>query len=183
MTDDELKGIAAQSLNLAKRDLERNQFNFLLAAYHAGDVPPLFRMRKVEALIIEKLGADWLNHGPAKDAGFGVLRLVTGMRPPGAVAFVTACNRFMGTERFQKLSPAEQEKIVRSGHDGHRRAVRDGLLSLVDSLVATVQTAERVCVYSQAVSDGGLTGAPEVHLFDQSDFDGRMKLYGGGVPK
>ena len=50
MTDPELQGIAAQAHNMAKRDLQLGQFNFLVAAYCAGE--RLHRMRQVEALIV-----------------------------------------------------------------------------------------------------------------------------------
>jgi hypothetical protein len=44
VTDAELEGIAAQALNLARLDLQRGKFNFLVATYNAGR---LYRMRRI----------------------------------------------------------------------------------------------------------------------------------------
>jgi hypothetical protein len=176
MTDAQLEGIAAQALNMAKRDMERRSFNFLLASCHDG--AGLYRMSKVEALIIERLGEDWLNHGETKDAGFRVLRKAVDLMPPEAVVFVTATNAFKPTAKLQALTKAEQTKLLNGGHSRHHQAVKEGLLEIADSLTATVQTPERVCWYVQTVDHGWLVGKPEVRFASQAEFDGRLKMFG-----
>jgi hypothetical protein len=179
LSDEELKGIAAQALNMAKRDAERGEFNFLLAVYNLGDVPPLMRMSKIEALIIQRLGEDWLNHGRTKDVGFGVLRECIDMKPPDAVVFVTICNGFAPTKKLLALSVAEQKKLVDAGHNAHHQAVKDGLLTVSDVLVAIAQTPERVCQYHQKLDEHKrLTGQPEADCSPQENFDGRLKMFG-----
>jgi hypothetical protein len=181
LSDEELKGIAAQALNMAKRDAERGGFNFLLAAYNLGDTPPLHRMSQIEALIIKRLGEDWLNHGHTKDFGFKVLRTCIDMLPPDAVAFVTMCNGFSPTEKFHGLDPEEQRKLVDAGHKVHHQMVKDGLLTVCDVLSALAQTPERVCQYVQKLDEHGrLTGQPEVGFSPQENFDGRIKMFGKG---
>ncbi len=82
MTDQEMLGLAAQALNMAKRDLEAGNFNFLLAGYFEGEA--LHRMKKVEELILKHLGENWLNSGQTKDVGFGVMRTAVDLMPPHA---------------------------------------------------------------------------------------------------
>jgi hypothetical protein len=178
LTDAELQGLAAQALNLARRDYERKNFNFLLASYHQGTA--LHRMTKVEALIIEKLGEDWLNSGRKKDIGMGLMALATHYKPPDAIMFVTAANMFRQTAKFDKLSRAEQDKIIQAGHDRHHEGVKQGLFELVDSMVSVAQTPERVCNYMLEMKRDAV---PVVHFFDQSEFDGRLKMYGRDINK
>jgi hypothetical protein len=180
MTDAQLQGLAAQALNMAKREMERGSFNFLLASWHEGET--LHRMRTIERTIIEKLGEDWLNGGRTKDLGFGLLKLATAMLPPDAMVFVCVSNFFEPTERLLALSLEEQHKTLGQTHDGHHQAVKEGLLKLCDALTAVAQTPERMCSYMQKVAVGRrvvrFLDQPVVQLFDQSDFSGRMKLYG-----
>ena len=61
MTDQILEGIAAQAFNMARLELERRKFNFLLASYHESDGKKLYRMSKIEAFIVQQLGEGWLN--------------------------------------------------------------------------------------------------------------------------
>jgi hypothetical protein len=177
MTDAALQGLGAAALNMAKRDIEQGGFNFLLATYHTGE--PLYRMKKVEALIIQKLGKDWLNHGRTKDAGFHVMRVAVHVLPPDAVVFVTAANGFSATEKFEALPQAQQDELLEAGHDRHHQAVREGLLEIQDVLLAIAQSPERVCMYQQGIDrHGGLVGQPQARCCPQDDYDGRMKLYG-----
>jgi hypothetical protein len=174
MTDGELEGIAAQALNMAKRDIEQQRdFSFLLASCHKGE--GLHRMTRVEALITEKLGDDWLNHGGKKDAGFLIMQIATSLRPPDAMVFVTAANMFKPTEKFNQAPPDQQKEIMTSGHDRHHQAAREGYLQIIDSLIAIAQTAERVCNYVLARASDA---KPEVRFFAQEDLGGRMKMYG-----
>lgn len=180
MTDPELHGIALQALNMAKRDLRGGSFNFLIAAYHAGE--GLHRMTKIEQMIIGKLGEGWLNSGHTKDVGFGLLQLATALRPPDAVVVVTCCNVFKPSEKFKALPAAEQEvhlEVMRTqGHDKHHEMVRAGLLTMVDALTATAQTAERVCL---AVQEVGPDTKTKSHFFVQDEFGGRIKMYGNSL--
>jgi hypothetical protein len=178
LTDEELKGISAQALNMAKLDIERNQFNFLFAAYFADDTPPLHRMEKIEALVVKQLGQEWLNCGATKDIGFGVLRMAMRMLPPEAVVIVTAVNAFVPTEKFQSLPVKQQRKLMRETHEAHHAAAREGLLDLRDALVAIAQTPERVCQYMQTYGPGSIPlGTASASFFPQKDFGGRLKMY------
>jgi len=179
MTDAQLQGIAAQALNLAKRDLERHRFNFLLAAYHECDEKKLYRMSEVEALLIERLGESWLNHGKTKDIGFQLLRLAVDTLPPDAVVFAFACNSFKPTPKLQAMTRAQQVELIKAGHDRHNQAVKEGLMSVCDALTVTVQTPERVCLYRQNMDrHHEPEGKPDTLFFPQAEFGGRLKMYG-----
>ena len=71
ITDAQMEGLAAQAANLAKKDMEQKEggFHFLLASYHDVD-KQLHRMTKIEDLMVEKLGEEWLNHGQRQCALF-----------------------------------------------------------------------------------------------------------------
>jgi hypothetical protein len=172
MTDAELQGITAQALNMAKRDIQRGKFNFLLAAYHAGE--GLHRMTKIEATVVERLGEEWLNRGGTKDFGFLLIQFAVAMKPPDAVVWVTAANMFKPTPALAELSIEEQKRLLDSTHDRHHQAVKEGLLTLADVLTAVGQTAESVCHYVLEKN----ADQPTVQFFPQADFAGRMKMYG-----
>lgn len=178
MTDEALKGIAFQAVNMAKRDMLRKEWaSCLLASWHEGE--QLHRMAKIERLIRERLGEDWLNSGEKKDIAFGLMRTFIQIAPPDAFVFVTAINRFVPTPKLRALPHEEILRILDQGHEGHHQAVRNGLLELQDALAATAQTSERVCMYVQQVGWGGaFIGQPEVNIGPLEDFDGRMKMYG-----
>ena len=180
LSDEDLKGIAAQALNMAKHDLELGRFNFLLAACNESGTIKLLRMAQAEALIIERLGQDWLNHGRTKDLGFSGIRSCIDLKPPDAVVFATMCNGFSMTEKFHALAPEQQKELVNRGHDAHHQAVADGLMLCEDILSAIVQTPERVCHYVQKVERGQFVGHPEARFSPQKDFDGRIKMFGKG---
>ena len=177
MTDAQLHGIAAQAINMAKRDLERGDFNFLLASYDEGD-HKLFRMTKIEELIIERLGENWLNSGRTKDIGLGLLRVCVDMMPPGAVIFACGTNQFRPTAKFHELPVEEQEKLVNGCHDRHHEAVKKGLLEMHDALTVVAQTPERVCLYHQDIAHGRPVGKPDLHFVPQEEFGGRLKMFG-----
>lgn len=178
LTDPELQGIAAQSLNMALKSMDDGDFNFLIASYHIGDTPPLHRMKKIEKTIIERLGENWLNSGRAKDTGFQVIRMCVEILPPDAIAFVTICNRFKTTPKFDALTPEQQQDLANATHDRHHQAVKSGLLTLNDALTAVVQTPDRVCQYIQDFELGKTAGRPDVLFTPQEDFDGRLKMFG-----
>jgi len=180
ISDQHLAGLARQGLNLAKRDKEEHRsFAMLLAAVLDGG--ELFRMQKVERMIAEKFGEEWLNNGAAKDAVFDGLALILPLRPPDALVFVTATNRFEPTEKYWTLSAAEKRAITSAGHDGHHQAVRDGYYTVEDSFTAVAQTSERVCVVTQFLDRDPLAAnSHDTRFFDQRDFGGRLKMYGRG---
>lgn len=181
ISDDLLKGMAAQAFNMAKLDLERERFNFLLAAYHEGE--GLRRMAKVEALIIEKLGENWLNSGRTKDVGFHLLRIACGLKPPDAFAICTVVNWFKPSAAFFKLPPKKQQALLEAGHDKQHQAVAEGLMIVRDALNAVVQTPERVCIYIQGIRPPAETdGSPKIDFYDQADFGGRIKMFGEEKP-
>jgi hypothetical protein len=173
VTDEILQGLAAQGLNLMRRDIARGGFNFLLASYTEGG--QLHRMKKVEDLIIEKLGKPWLNYGRTKDLGFGILAYVAAIAPPDAIVICTPINWFKATAKLRALPPDEVERMMRSTHDEHHKAAKKGYLQIVDALCASAQNERRVCNYIEAVRAGT---PPECHFFDQQAFEGRLKMYG-----
>lgn len=179
MTDKQLEGLGAQAANMAKRDMEQREggFHFLLATYHDED-KQLHRMTRIEALIVERLGENWLNNGRAKDIGFGVLRIAIDHLPPDAVIFATIVNRFTPTAAFRQLSHEQQTELLDSPHNRHHEAVREGLLEVCDALTATVQTPSRVCFYWQNFAHGQPVGKPETTFANQDQFDGRLKMFG-----
>ena len=170
MTDAALQGMALQSLNMAKRDLERGKFNFLLAAYHEGE--GLRRMRSVETLVIEKLGRGWLNDARAKDAGFWVLRKATEIHPPDAIAFAALASEMRPTEKMKALSPEEQRRLLESND------MVDGFMVSQDVVYITAQTPLRVCTCVQKVYRHRYIDAPELKIGDMTKFSGRSKLFG-----
>ena len=180
MTDAELEGIAAQACNMAKRDLDQIGFNFLLAAYH-DDEHKLHRMDSIEALIIERLGEDWLNSGKAKDAAFQMLRVAVDLLPPDAFVFVCIANGFSPTAKFYALPKEKQAEILQAGHDRHHLAVKEGLFEVCDILAATAQTPERVCMYNRKLDRRTKDFAeepPQSWCVPQEQFGGRMKMFG-----
>jgi len=177
MTDAELQGIAMQALNLAKKDCEcKSKFKGLIACWYEGE--PLRRMTTVETAIVEKLGPDWLDHGYKKDHAFQILRAACDALKPDAMVFVTATNMFEPTAKLIQLGEKAVKKLVQETHDAHHQAVRDGLLSIQDALIATAQTPQRVCLYRQPYRNSEFIGRPEVALFAQVEFGGRLKMYG-----
>lgn len=177
LSDAVLQGLAAQALNLAKRDFEQGKFNFLLASYHESDGPRLHRMQKIEALIVERLGEDWLNNGRKKDIGFDMLRTATHILPPDAIVFVTAANRFESTAKLNALPDAQRIAMLNTNHDRHLQMVKEGLLEIHDGFSAIVQTPTRVCSYFQDFDRGEPVGKPITMFIPQADFDGRLKMY------
>jgi hypothetical protein len=178
ITDAELQGLGAQALNMALRDMDRGQFNFLLASYHGTDTPPFHRMDKIEKLIVERLGEKWLNSGSAKDIGFNMLRMAVSLLPPDALVIVTMINRFKPTAKLAQLPEAKQREVLDTSHDRHHQAVKDGLLEVCDSLFAIAQTPERVCQYVQDFNLHGKTvSKPDVMFGPQEQFSGRLKMF------
>lgn len=176
MTDAELHGLAMQALNMARRDVAdpKIEFSFLLGLYHTGE--GLYRPKRIEALVVEKLGVDWLNHGGKKDLGFELLRTAVQAMPPEGVIFVTATNRFIPTKKLLSRPVEEQDALHNSGHDKHHEAVKKGLMEMLDGLTAVAQTPERVCLCHVVIARTDLP--PEVQFFDQDCFGGRLKMYG-----
>lgn len=182
MTDQELHGIARQALNMARTDRELGgKFSMVLAWYRSKLDPPLFRMRLIEDMLQAKLGRAWLDEGPAKELGFLMLRLAAESMRPEAVALCTATNMFVATAKGRAQFLAAGRKLdPRSNRpEGRRAMVRDGLLELVDSFTAVVQTPERVCMCMQPVERGEFVGEATVNFCPQEEFDGRGKMYGG----
>lgn len=179
MTDKELQGIAAQSFNLARRDLEKGCFNFVLASYFSGE--GLKRLKSIERAIIDQLGEDWLNHGRTKDVGFQILRICVDTMPPEAVVFVTGVNMFHRTEKLRAMGPEAEKALMGPGstHNQHHAAVKEGLLTVHDGLTAVAQTPERVCIYQQMVDRRYRPiDQPQTNFFDQETFGGRLKMFG-----
>ncbi len=173
MTDQELIGMAAQTANLAKRDGERGGLNFVLFV-KLSPAHQAKRMEKIEKLIIDNVGEDWLDHDKQKDRGFGVLAILFSILLPEAVALATGTNMYQPTERFDAEPEAERHRIWHGGTDVHTWAVKRGLLEVKDGLGIVAQTPERVCIYND-VFDGK---PPRCEVFDQGEYFGRTKFYG-----
>ena len=179
MTDQELLGVARQALNIAKTEYELAGWpaGIVLISWHAGE--GVHRMRRIERMLQEKLGERWLSSGPRKAAGFQAIRFAVQLTAPDALAIVTATNMFKPTQKLRAMPPGEQRRLlVASGHDAHRRMAAQGLLTIVDSMTAAAQTAERVCISIQEIDHGEFAGQPETQFFAQNEFEGRLKMYG-----
>lgn len=180
ITDAELQGVALQALNLAKVDREQATLCCVLATYHEGE--GIHRMRAFENSLIEKLGLDWPNNDRSKTFAFNAIRFAIRLMRCDAFIFVSAGNMFQRTEAFNRLHPAQQKALWNSTHDRHHDAVKEGLLSIHDTLQAIAQTISRVCLYIQRIDDNhNFEGPPELKLCDQRDFVGRLKMFGPGV--
>jgi hypothetical protein len=175
-----LRGIGAQALNIAKRDLQRGGFNFMVATYDISDDPPLHRLSDLEKELIERLGEDWLNDGRCKDAAFQVFRMAVDMLPPDAFVFVTPTNQFRPGPKWLEISDEEKRALLDSGHNRHHEAVAQGLLVRLDMLMAHVQTPELVGMYLHEWSTQlkCFVGQPEWLCDAQENFDGRLKMFG-----
>lgn len=179
MTDQELEGMARQALNMALTEAElKGEMGALFATYFDGE--GIHRMRKVEEIIGAKFGKGWLDDGDKKDAAFGVLRKATQLfpSPPDAFVIVTPTNMFRPTEKLKAMGLKKQKELSMRGNDYHHQMAREGLMRIVDSFTAVVQTQERVCVASQEVDRGRAVGQPETFCMPQKDFGGRLKMWG-----
>lgn len=183
MTDQELHGIARQALNMARTEKEQGGWksNIVLAWYRSSNDPPLHRMRLIEDVLQAKLGTYWLDDGPSKEVGFLMLRLAVESMRPEAVAICTATNLFKSTAKGRDLFLAAGKKLDPRSNtpEGRHEMVREGLLELIDSITAVVQTPQRVCMCIHAVGRGA--GEVQTTFSDQADFDGRGKMYGGEI--
>src|SRR5215813_11673518 len=104
MTDPELQGLAAQALNMARRDIEqKGALQGLLAMYYEGQ--GLHRLTMVEELLAKQLGVDWMDHDRKKAIGFDVMRHATEQMHPDAVAVAVAINRFEPTAKLKAMDP------------------------------------------------------------------------------
>jgi hypothetical protein len=178
MTDEELKGIAAQSLNLAIKEIEEtNRLGGIFASYFRGE--GLRRMRKIEALLVELLGPEWLDDRAKKYAAFNVMREATILIPPDAMVFVSAVNAYQATDKMIALGEKEARRLTAEWPENRDQLLRDGLMSYHDCIMSLVQTRERFCTYTQEYDeDKNPLGAPKVFFGDQKEFDGNLKLYG-----
>jgi len=176
MTDQELEGFAAQAFNLARTEWKRKgELNWLLASFHKGR--GLHRMTKVEALVIEMAGEDWMNH-PAKKERVGyVLRVATHLMPPDAIALVSIADRWKPTDAFNTLSEADQKKIMDGPREARADATSLGLLTVDEVMVCWAQTPSRVCSYQRTL-DELEDSKPLVQFGPMELFDGNFKLFG-----
>ena len=179
MTDAELQAIALQSLNLAKRDIEqKGTLSGLLAVSYPGE--GLKRMTGVEEIIVEKLGEDWLSSSAKKNVAFEVLRIAVAHfpHPPDAVVIATAINLFKPTGKLERIGKQALEKLAKQDPDHHHSAVKQGLLTFEDALLAIAQTPRRVCFYQQIYQGWEWVGQPQVGFCDQDELDGSLKIFG-----
>lgn len=179
ITDGLLKGMCLQAANMAKTDLRyRHQLNGILAIYNQGE--GLHRLRKIEQFAEEKVGKDWLNSGRAKDMIFGALCGGATRIEPDAIVICTGVDQYQQTPAFDALPYEERQRIAHSGHPRDLPAY----FQPHDALMAVAQTPERACLYLQKMQVPGflLIGEPKIHFLNQSEFDGRLKMYGVELP-
>jgi len=184
MTDELLKGHTAQVLNMAMTDARKEGgLHIVIAAYHAEDQQPLHRMRMIENQIEKRFGRNWLNNGPMKDAVYATLRLCFNTMPPEAVFLAFQVHNFKHTDKWEALSPEEQQPLVRRISKSHAEQwvmVKEGWLEPGDGIVCVGQTPLRVCMGMQALKGPGrqLDGQPHLEIWDQHEFSGRLKMFG-----
>jgi len=177
MTDELLKGMCAQVANMAKTEIRyRHCLNGILATYFEGQ--GLHRMRKVEKLVEEKVGPDWLNFGGAKDIIFGILCLGANVIPPDAIVISTVINDYRRLPAFDALPPDEQKRVW----DAPVWPPPPQYFQAHDALMVVAQSPERVCTYSQKLLGDLLIGEPDILLFPQAEWNGRLKMYGVEPP-
>jgi len=175
MTDQELEGFAAQAFNLARTEWKRKgEFNWLLASFHHGS--GLHRMTKVEALVIQMAGEDWLND-PERQAQVGyVLRVATCLMPPDAIAVVSVADAWQLTDAFNALPKKDQNKILNGPREARNSAIALGLLTVEEVLVCMAQTPSRACRYQRRLDE--LNDAkPTVDFGEMAQLHGRFKFF------
>jgi len=176
MTDQELEGFAAQAFNLARTEFQRKEkFNWLLASFHRGT--GLHRMTKIEALVIELAGEDWMNDSAKKERVGYVLRIATHLMPPDAVALVSIADRWKPTDAFNALSEADQKKIMDGPRASRADAASLGLLTVDEVMVCWAQTPSRVCSYQRTLNELE-DSQPLVQFGPMELFEGNFKLFG-----
>jgi hypothetical protein len=178
VTDEELKGLAAQMANMAKTDIRNSGSGLtgVLAVYIPGI--GLLRMAKYEQLAIERFGKSWTGSGEAKRHVFGVMRTVADIVRPAAIAIATACDKGAETAKMISLPLEEQERLAKE--TGFHDLVEQGYLEIQDAILATVHTPERVCIYTHVYlpEQGRFVGEPDVYFVPQAEFGGRLKMFG-----
>lgn len=180
MTEAELKGLAAQAFNMAKKDLEQEGgLTMLIATYH-DDRTGLYRMRRIEAELVTRLGKDWLNDGRRKDMAFAMLRTACDLMTPEAIVIGTVCNQFHPTEKLLAMGEEKTTEVCRRNGEGLHAAVREGLLWMHDALNLVAQTPKLVCLAIQGFEGRTWIGQPEYKMTEQENFDGRLKMFGQG---
>jgi len=134
-------------------------------------------MSKVEALVIEMAGEDWMNDSAKKERVGYVLRMATHLLPPDAVALVSIADGWTVTDAFEALPKKDQDKIMSGPREARHSAVALGLLTVEEVMVCMAQTPQRVCMYRRRL-DALNDAKPTVHLFPAEQFDGNFKFFG-----
>lgn len=174
ITDKQLQGMCAQVANMAKTELRTGRgLHGIIASYIEGE--GLHRMRKVEALAIERLGEDWTNSPAAKEMVFSGLALCAKATKPDAFVLCTGGDNYRQNASFDALPREEQERLMDAYHPKHMPEY----FRAHDVLMVTAQTPERVCIYVQDMRIPGylLIGEPEIRFWPQSANVGRLKLF------
>lgn len=173
ITDEELRGLAHQGLNILKYRIDHDQRRWLLASYHIGE--SLHPMTHVEEQIDRKAGEEWLNNASKKAAVFKMLRSSNEFLPPDAIAIAFGANGFKVTDKGNALPPEKLRAILIGGHERHHTAVIEGYMEVDDILACVVQTPERVAFANlPRVPDAVI----KCNFMDQSDFTGSLKMFG-----
>ncbi len=175
MSEAELRGMAAQVANMIRTALTNKQpVGLLIAVNRDGETR---RLRTIEKEIEDRLGQDWLNDGPKKDAAFDVLYHTFQIAQPDAVAFGALTNIFKGTPKLYALP---KDKLLAIVNGAPWDGVRDGYLEPHNALTVTVQSPELACLYSQEFPEGSVdfSAEPTIEVQSQSKFAGRQKMYG-----
>ena len=117
-------------------------------------------MAMVEREIVQRLGEDWLDNGRTKTIGFQILRLGVDISPPDAVIIGTAINSFKATAKLRAQPVRSRGRCSTRNHDRHHEAVAEGLLEVCDALLVSVQTPEKMLLYTQDFDRGGRAALP-----------------------
>ena len=166
VSDELLRGLAVQAFNMAKRDVERDCFNFLVASYTRAKASTAWQWWNAKS-----------SKGSAKTGSTTAARRQSASRSlvsastshrPNAVIIGTAINRFKATAKLRARPVTDRRRCSTRNHDRHHEAVAEGLLEVCNALFVSVQTPEKMLLYTQDFNRGGARGAPDVQLSAQT---------------
>lgn len=154
MTDEQMKGLAHQALNMIRTQRAKRErpFVYFLGVAHSG---VLTRMERVEDLIVATEGPHWPGNDDAKERVFSTFRRAT--QTPG------------------ELEPPQAYVLgsgMRMGDSNEDRSLwKDGLL-------VSVETRERFCYLIEPIGE-----PPRTEFYPSAHVSGRMKMFQAEAPK
>jgi hypothetical protein len=180
MTENELRGHARVIANMAKNELRRTgNCDGVIAIINDGRI---HRCRLIESTVKEIAGAEWLNNSAMKAGVFEVLRAMTASTLQEAVAFASVVNQYMATAKLTAL-PHEEGDRVTAGLSCAELVAQGWMHPPFDAVMATVQTAELVCVFTQRYDrvERMFLGEPTIGCMEQARYTGALKFFGAPV--